>query len=68
LGLIDPVITSGTARYVYAIPVADDGTFTATATHSGSALWWGQFTVTEDGTFSGVVQATGKPDIVPGFQ
>ena len=67
LDLLDPTIGAATTRYVYAISAADDDTFLATATRSGSDLWTGQFTIDEDGTVSGVVQALGKPDITPGF-
>ncbi len=68
LGLIDPTVVAGTARYVYTIPAADGTTFTAAATRAGSTRWSGQFTVGEDGVLSGAVQATGEPDVVPGFQ
>lgn len=67
LGLLDPTIVSATTRYVYAIPSADSSAFTATATRSGSVRWTGQFTIDQDGVLSGVVQATGQPDIEPGF-
>ena len=67
LDLLDPTIVAATTRYVYAISAADDSTFLATATRSGSGLWTGQFTIDEDGNVSGVVQAIGEPDIDPGF-
>ncbi len=67
-GLLDPQILSSTAPYAYAVSSANSTGFTATATRSGSARWSGQFTIDEDGTVSGTVQATGEPSIVPGFQ
>ncbi len=68
LGLIDPTIVAGTSRYNYAISAAAAGTFTAAATRTGSTRWTGQFAIDENGALSGAVQATGQPDIVPGFQ
>jgi prepilin-type N-terminal cleavage/methylation domain-containing protein len=68
LGLLDPTIVSAMAYYVYAIQSADANTFTATATRTGSERWSGQFTIGEDGVLAGVIQATGEPDIEPGFQ
>ena len=67
LDLLDPTIAAATDRYVYSIPSADDSTFTASATRSGSVRWAGQFTIDQDGVVSGVIQATGQPDIDPGF-
>ena len=68
VGLLDPTIVAGTARYSYAVTSADDSTFTATATRTGSTRWSGQFEVHENGVLSGAVQASGQNDIVPGFQ
>jgi type IV pilus assembly protein PilE len=68
LGLLDPTIVAASTRYVYAIPSADASTFTATATRTGSTRWTGQFSIDEDGVLSGVIQASGQPNIVPGFQ
>lgn len=68
LGLLDPTIIAGTARYAYAVSAADATTFTATATRTGSVRWTGQFTIDESGVLSGTVQAAGQPGIVPGFQ
>jgi len=67
LDLLDPTIVSATDRYVYTIPSADDSTFIASATRSGSVRWAGQLTIDQDGEISGVIQATGLPDIDPGF-
>ena len=39
LGLLDPTIAAAATRYVYAIPLADATTFTATATRTGSGRW-----------------------------
>ena len=68
LGLLDPSIASATTVYVYAIQSATSSTFTATATRTGSTKWSGEFAIDETGVLSGVVQASGQPDIVPGFQ
>ena len=67
LDLLDPTINSATSHYVYTIPSADASTFTASATRSGSVRWAGQLTIDQDGVFSGIIQATGQPDIDPGF-
>jgi prepilin-type N-terminal cleavage/methylation domain-containing protein len=68
LGVLDPTIVSATNWYVYAVSAADATSFTATATRTGSSLWAGQFSIDETGVLSGVVQASGEPDVVPGFQ
>ncbi len=68
LGILDPTIISGSAMYAYAIASADDASFTATATRMGCLRWSGQLTITENGVLGGAIQATGEPDIVPGFQ
>jgi general secretion pathway protein G len=68
LGVLDPMIVSGTSWYAFAVIAADSTAFTATVTRTGSSLWTGQFTIDETGTVSGVIQASGEPDIVPGFQ
>jgi type II secretory pathway pseudopilin PulG len=68
LGLLDPTVVSGTTYYVYAVSSADAGTFTAAATRIGSTRWTGQLTIDESGVLAGAIQATGHPDIVPGFQ
>lgn len=68
LGLLDPTIIAGTARYAYAVSAADATTLTATATRTGSVRWTGQFTIDETGVLSGTIQAAGQPAIVPGFQ
>jgi hypothetical protein len=54
--------------YTYAIASADAASFTATATRIGSLRWSGQLSITESGVLGGAIQATGEPDIVPGFQ
>lgn len=68
LGILDPTIVSGSAMYTYAIASADAASFTATATRIGSLRWSGQLSITESGVLGGAIQATGEPDIVPGFQ
>lgn len=67
-GLLDPTIVSGTPQYAYAVASADSNSFTAAAARRGSAQWSGQFSISENGEVSGVLQATGEPNIVPGFQ
>ena len=68
LGLVDPIIVAGTDSYTYAVTAADAASFSATATRTGSTRWSGSFAIAEDGSVSGVVQATGESDISPGFQ
>ncbi len=68
LGLLDPTIPAGSARYAYAVAAADASTFTATATRTGSIRWTGQLAIDESGALSGAIQAAGEPSIVPGFQ
>jgi type II secretory pathway pseudopilin PulG len=67
--LIDPSLPTATAPYSYQVTASGDGTFTATATRSGSSFWSGSFTIAADGTFSGSVQQSGQgPLIVPSYQ
>jgi type IV pilus assembly protein PilE len=67
--LIDPSLPTATAPYTYHVTPASDGTFTATATRSGTTSWSGSFTIAADGSFSGSIQQSGQgPTIVPGFQ
>jgi general secretion pathway protein G len=68
LGLLDSAVVLASTGYVYAVSSADSGTFTATATRTGSARWSGAYTIDETGTLAGVVQALGEPDLRPGFQ
>jgi prepilin-type N-terminal cleavage/methylation domain-containing protein len=67
-GLLDPAIVAGTPQYAYSVVSATNGSFTAAATRRGSTRWSGQFLIDEDGAISGALQATGEPNIVPGFQ
>jgi prepilin-type N-terminal cleavage/methylation domain-containing protein len=68
LGLLDPSLVSNSTFYAYQIQSADPSTFTGTATRTGSTHWSGTFTIDETGVLSGVLQAAGEQDIVPGFQ
>jgi type IV pilus assembly protein PilE len=68
LGVLDPSIVLAANWYVFGISAADATSFTATATRTGSSMWTGQFSINETGVLSGVVQASGEPNIVPGFQ
>ena len=67
LELLDSSLTGATARYSYGISSADDATFTAAATRTGSSRWAGSFTIDQMGTAGGFIQATGHPNITPGF-
>ena len=54
LGLLDPkIITGNDGSYDYAISDAGAATFTVTATRSGSAVWSGSITITQDGIVAG---------------
>jgi prepilin-type N-terminal cleavage/methylation domain-containing protein len=67
--LIDPSLATATAPYTYQVTPLTDGTFTATATRSGTSSWSGSFTIAADGTFSGSIQqAGGSATITPDFQ
>lgn len=68
LGLLDPTIVTSSNLYVYEIPAAEAGTFTATATRTGSTRWTGTFSIDETGVVSGSISASGEQTIVPGFQ
>ncbi len=66
-GLLDAETVLATTGYVYAASAPGDGTFTATATRTGSSQWAGQLTIDQTGTLSGAVSAPGQPQIAPGF-
>ncbi len=66
-GLLDPSVANGTPRYSFVITVADARNFTARATRVGSTRWSGSFQINETGQVTGVVKASGQPDITPGF-
>ncbi len=68
LDLLDGSVVAGTTRYSFAITTADDDTFVAAATRTGSERWSGTLTVDETGLPAGAIQADGAPDITPGFQ
>jgi len=67
-GLVDPEILLSTTGYAYTITSADNNSFQAAATRTGSAAGAGQYTIDETGTISGTVQAPGGAGITPGFQ
>jgi prepilin-type N-terminal cleavage/methylation domain-containing protein len=67
VGLLDSAITSA-STYNYTITSANESSFTATATRAGSVRWTGQFQIDQTGALSGVIHASGEPDIVPAFQ
>ena len=66
-GLLDPTVVLSTTGYTYWVSPADNATFTAGATRTGSSRWTGQFTIDQTGLVSGAVTAPGEPKIVPGF-
>lgn len=68
LDLLDGSIVAGTSRYSFSITAADDDTFTAAATRTGSVRWTGSLTIDESGLVAGAIQASGSPDITPGLQ
>ena len=68
LGLIDPTTVSANTVYVYTVTSASSSAFTAKATRTGSTQYSGQLTIDSAGVVSGTITATGKPNIVPGFQ
>jgi type IV pilus assembly protein PilE len=66
LGLLDPQIASASAPYSYSVSVSADGNgFTATASRASGSSWSGSFSIDQTGTLSGVVGASGEPDINP---
>jgi type IV pilus assembly protein PilE len=68
-GMLDATISSASGRYTYAIDSADDSTFLAAATRTGSSVWSGEFTIDETGAIAGEVQKTGADYVIsPGFQ
>jgi len=68
MGLLDATIVSSQAIYTYQITYADSNTFTAVATRTPNSGWNGSFSIDDTGTISGALQASGEPNIVPGFQ
>ena len=68
LGLLDRSTVSDAGFYAYAITAADATSFQASATRTGSMRWGGGFTIDQEGLLTGVIQASGESDIVPGFQ
>jgi Tfp pilus assembly protein PilE len=68
LGLLDPNIVTSGAFYGYHIASADANNFVAVATRVFNARWNGAFSIDSTGVVSGVLQASGDPSIVVGFQ
>ena len=66
--MLDPSVSASAVPYVYSIQLIDSNTFKASATRTGSSIWGGQIIIDQSGSASGVIQATGQRDIVPGFQ
>lgn len=66
LGLIDPKIAGGDDGYfVYGIANVSDDTFTVTAIRTGSSIWTGTLTITQDGEVSGFVSRSGGNVLTP---
>ena len=68
LKLIDPKIAAGNDGFFnYAITAATSNTFNVTAARSGSGVWTGTLTITQDGAVSGHISGSGNtitpPDI-----
>jgi prepilin-type N-terminal cleavage/methylation domain-containing protein len=68
LSLLDPALVSASTVYVYAATGADDSSFTATATRSGSGIWTGELSIDQTGTVQGAVEGADQTIIQPGFQ
>jgi Tfp pilus assembly protein PilE len=68
LGLLDPNILNSSAFYTYQIASADANNFVAVATRVFNVRWNGAFSIDSTGVLSGVLQASGDPNIAPGFQ
>ena len=68
LDLLDPAIVSSSTFYSYQITAATSSSFTAKATRIGSSRWSGQFTITQAGTVTGSITASGEVPISPGYQ
>ncbi len=62
LALLDPkILTGNDGTYDYVIAAADSTTFTVTATRSGSTVWSGQLSITQDGLVVGsIIGSDGK--------
>jgi len=63
--MLDSLLVSGTRYYVCAIDNADNQTFAASATRTGSNKWTGALTIDEAGDLSGSIQALGETPISP---
>jgi Tfp pilus assembly protein PilE len=68
LGLLDPNILNSGAFYNYQVVSADANNFVAVATRVFNVRWNGAFSIDSTGVMSGVLQASGDPNIAPGFQ
>ena len=66
LGVLDPKIATGTdGSFDYEITAADATTFSARATRSGSTVWSGQITITQDGQVAGTLTSTTGTTLTP---
>jgi type IV pilus assembly protein PilE len=68
-GLLDGTIANAAGRYAYAIDSADDSSFVAVATRTGSEIWSGEFTIDATGAIAGAVQKSGADyAVTPAFR
>ena len=65
LDLLDPSILTGTRRYRYRVRHADKDSFEVEAERINSTRWDGKYTLIETGEITGMIQASGEPDIQP---
>jgi prepilin-type N-terminal cleavage/methylation domain-containing protein len=65
---VDASLASATSPYTYAITSADANSFAATATRAGSTMWSGSFSISQSGSITGTITASGETAITPGFQ
>jgi prepilin-type N-terminal cleavage/methylation domain-containing protein len=68
LDLLDtsiPTVASGTSKYTYAITLADDTVFEASATRVNSTSWSGGIAITESGGISGNITSVSGGTLNP---
>ena len=66
LGVLDPKIAAGDdGSFVYEITAADATTFSVRASRSGSSVWTGQITITQDGSVAGTLTSTTGTTLSP---
>ena len=66
LGLIDPKIAGGAdGFFIYTITAASSSAFSVSAHRSGSTVWGGTLTITQDGEVTGFVTGSGSAVLTP---